>query len=103
WGSKVVRISRTVISWIGRASMAMRSRDKEGMMSRRKQWESSPLFVTPMQFAKLTNISEASVYRLLASGRLEGVRLGRAWRLSLKQLGVSVSLDDALNPRKEEE
>ena len=55
-------------------------------MSRKKQWVRSNKFLTAWQFAELLNVCEESVYRMLARRELEGIKLGRAWRLPVSQL-----------------
>ena len=42
--------------------------------------------VLDWHFAKLAGICEETVYRLLARRELEGIKLGRAWRLPVQQL-----------------
>ncbi len=55
-------------------------------MSRRKEHLKRPRFLSPRHFAKLAGICEETVYRLLARRELEGIKLGRAWRLPVQQL-----------------
>ncbi len=58
-------------------------------MSRKKLWTTSTSgeFLTPWEFAQRTNVSEATVYRHLLAGRLEGIRIGGTlWRLPVSQL-----------------
>jgi excisionase family DNA binding protein len=50
-------------------------------MSTQQQLE----WVSPLEFAAHYSISAKTVYSLLRSGRLKGVRFGRAWRLPLVQ------------------
>lgn len=83
--------------------MVMTPRDEEDVMSRRKERSSSLAFVTAAEFARITNTAEATVYRLLAAGRLEGLRFGRAWRLPVSQLGISVNLNEVLSSAGAEE
>lgn len=42
-------------------------------------------WVTPTEFAAHYSISAKTVYSLLSSGKLKGVRFGKAWRLPLDQ------------------
>jgi excisionase family DNA binding protein len=58
-------------------------------MSRKKQWDHSPDYLTAWEFAKLTNCCEATVLRLLRKGELEGFRMGSHWRLPISQLQSS--------------
>ena len=55
-------------------------------MSRRKEFFKEPRFLSPRHFAKLVGICEESVYRLLARRELEGIKIGRLWRLPVHQL-----------------
>ena len=55
-------------------------------MSRPKEYAERPQFLSPRQFGKLAGICEETVYRLLARRELEGIKLGRAWRLPVSQL-----------------
>jgi excisionase family DNA binding protein len=69
-------------------------RMRRKIMSRRKEWSESTKFLTPWQFARLLNVAEATVYRKLASSELEGVRIGRSWRLPVSQLpGFDISAE----------
>ena len=56
------------------------------VVSRRKEHLKRPRFLSPRHFAKLAGICEETVYRLLARRELEGIKLGRAWRLPVQQL-----------------
>ena len=76
-------------------------------MSRKKLWTTSTSgeFLTPWEFAQRTNLSEATVYRHLLAGRLEGIRIGGTlWRLPVSQLmPVKRSTENsgqAANPRR---
>jgi excisionase family DNA binding protein len=56
-------------------------------MSRPKQWDFSPEFLTPWQCAKLLNVCEETIYRLLARREeLQGIKLGSVWRIPVSQL-----------------
>ncbi len=55
-------------------------------MSRRKQWDRSPKFLTAWEFAELLNVCEESVYRAHQRGDLEAVRVGRSIRFPVSQL-----------------
>ncbi len=55
-------------------------------MSRKKQWDRSPKFLTAWQFAELLNVCEESVYRAHQRGDLEAVRVGRSIRFPVSQL-----------------
>ena len=70
-------------------------------MSRRKEHLKRPRFLSPRHFAKLAGICEETVYRLLARRELEGIKLGRAWRLPVSQLpGVLGAEDQSVGERK---
>ncbi len=55
-------------------------------MSRKKQWQKSPEFLTAWQLAELLNICEESVYRAIRRGELDVVRVGRSIRVPRDQL-----------------
>ena len=55
-------------------------------MSRRKEYLKRPRFLSPRHFAKLAGICEETVYRLLARQELQGIKLGRIWKLPVSQL-----------------
>ncbi len=55
-------------------------------MSRAKEWDRSETFLTAWQLAETLNVCEESVYRALARGELEAVRVGRSIRFPVSQL-----------------
>lgn len=54
-------------------------------MSRKKTWDRSKHFLTPLQAAELLNTCQDTIYRGLAKKELIGIKLGRAWRLPASQ------------------
>jgi len=55
--------------------------DQEGV-PRVDQAETSTRFLTVMEVANLMRVSKMTVYRLLHSGELPGLRVGRSFRVS---------------------
>ena len=75
-------------------------------MSRKKLWTTSTSgeFLTPWEFAQRTNVSEATVYRHLLAGRLEGIRIGGTlWRLPVSQLFPDEQVTGSHAPQDSEE
>ena len=54
-------------------------------MSRKKTWNASKHFLTPLQTARLLNTCEETIYRLLARKEMSGLKVGRAWRIPVSQ------------------
>ncbi len=46
----------------------------------------SPHAVGPRKAAAIMEVSEATILRLIHSGRLKAVRIGRQWRIALDDL-----------------
>jgi excisionase family DNA binding protein len=44
------------------------------------------VFYTPEQVAEILNVKVSSIRRWLRDGKLEGVQIGRMWRVSHSQL-----------------
>jgi len=44
------------------------------------------VFYTPEQVAKILNVKVSTIRRWLRDGKLEGIQLGRIWRISHSQL-----------------
>ena len=57
-------------------------------MSRKKTWNASKHFLTPLQTARLLNTCEETIYRLLARKEMSGLKVGRAWRIPVSQFGT---------------
>ena len=54
-------------------------------MSRKKQWDRSPEFLTAWQLAELLNVCEETIYRAIRRGELDVVRVGHSIRLPTSQ------------------
>lgn len=49
-------------------------------------FEQFPAILTPLEVMDILGVGKNTVYRLLNSGELQGFRVGRSWRISLKAL-----------------
>ncbi len=54
-------------------------------MSRKKQWDQSPEYLTAWESEKLLNLCEETVYRAIRRGELDVVRVGHSIRLPMSQ------------------
>ncbi len=57
-------------------------------MSRKKQWEGSEEFLTCWETARLLNCCEEHIFRLLKRNEIQGIRVGRLWRVPRAQFDV---------------
>ncbi len=48
--------------------------------------EQVPVVLTAAEVMDILGVGKNTVYRLLNSGRLRGVRVGRSWRISMDSL-----------------
>ncbi len=49
----------------------------------RSSWqEELPAILTPAEVMDILNVGKNTVYNLLSSGKLKGVRIGRSWRVT---------------------
>ena len=62
-------------------------RDEEYIenLERRKE-EELPIMLTPAEAMDILGVGKNMIYRLLNSGELHGVRVGRSWRINAKVL-----------------
>ena len=44
--------------------------------------ERLPVMLTPAEAMDILHVGKNTIYRLLASGALQGIRIGRSWRIS---------------------
>ena len=51
-----------------------------------------PVLLTPAEVMEILGVGKNTVYRLLNSGTLKGLRLGRSWRVSGNELNVFLGL-----------
>lgn len=63
----------------------MRDYDCDDRREARKE-ESIPLILTPAEAMDILGIGKNTMYRLLSSGELKGIRVGRSWRIALSAL-----------------
>lgn len=50
-------------------------------LERRKE-EQLPIMLTPAEVMDILGVGKNTIYRLLNSGELHGVRIGRSWRVA---------------------
>lgn len=64
-------------------------RDEEYIenLERRKE-EQIPVVLTPAEAMDILGVGKNTIYRLLNSGELHGVRVGRNWRISIETLST---------------
>ena len=55
------------------------------ILEQRKQ-EQLPVVLTPAEAMDILGVGKNTMYRLLSSGQLQGVRVGRSWRIKLESL-----------------
>lgn len=53
--------------------------------------EQVPVVLTAAEVMDILGVGKNTVYRLLKSGKLHGVRIGRSWRISVDQLTEFIS------------
>lgn len=53
--------------------------------------EQVPIVLTAAEVMDILGVGKNTVYRLLNSGKLHGVRIGRSWRISMDQLTDFIS------------
>lgn len=54
-------------------------------LERRKD-ELLPIVLTPAEAMDILGVGKNTMYRLLNSGKLRGVRVGRSWRITIEAL-----------------
>ena len=55
------------------------------ILEQRKQ-EQLPIVLTPAEAMDILGVGKNTMYRLLNSGELRGVRIGRSWRIASSSL-----------------
>lgn len=63
----------------------MRNEEFIETLEQRKE-EQLPVVLTPAEAMDILGVGKNTMYRLLNSGELRGVRVGRSWRISLDTL-----------------
>lgn len=61
----------------------------ENLEQRRE--EQLPIVLTPAEVMDILGVGKNTIYRLLNSGELHGVRVGRSWRISSAALDIFIS------------
>lgn len=51
-----------------------------------RKLEKIPVVLTPAEAMDILGVGKNTIYRLLNSGQLQGVRVGRCWRIELTSL-----------------
>ena len=59
----------------------MRNEEYTDILDQRKQ-EQLPIVLTPAETMDVLGVGKNTMYRLLNSGELRAVRIGRSWRIS---------------------
>lgn len=54
----------------------------------RRREEQLPVVLTPAEAMDILGVGKNTMYRLLNSGKLRGVRVGRSWRISVEALST---------------
>lgn len=54
-----------------------------------------PTLVTPMELAKIINVSRRTVYRYRDAGRLAAVKVGGLWKIDLRRTLINLGLIEA--------
>ena len=65
----------------------MQNEDFYEDMEMRKQ-EQLPIVLTPAETMDVLGVGKNTMYRLLNSGQLPAVRIGRSWRIDAKNLAA---------------
>ena len=63
----------------------MQDTEYTDILEQRKE-EQLPVVLTPAEAMDILGVGKNTIYRLLNSGELRGVRVGRSWRISLDTL-----------------
>ena len=63
----------------------MHNEDYADILEQRKQ-KQLPVVLTPAEAMDILGVGKNTMYRLLNSGTLKGVRMGRSWRIRLEAL-----------------
>ena len=63
----------------------MQNEEYTDILERRKQ-EQLPVVLTPAEAMDILGVGKNTMYRLLNSGELRGVRIGRSWKIRLESL-----------------
>ncbi len=54
----------------------------------RRREEQLPVVLTPAEAMDILGVGKNTMYQLLNSGKLRGVRVGRSWRISVEALST---------------
>ena len=63
----------------------MHNEEYADILEQRKQ-EQIPVVLTPAEAMDILGVGKNTMYRLLNSGQLRGVRIGRSWRTTIEAL-----------------
>lgn len=63
----------------------MRNEEYIENLEQRKE-EQLPIVLTPAEAMDILGVGKNAIYRLLNSGELHGVRVGRSWRIAIGAL-----------------
>lgn len=65
-----------------------------------KEYESMTKTLTTIELLKALKVNRPTLYKLLASGQIPAVKVGRAWRVSEENLGEFISGSHGLGKAK---
>ena len=57
-----------------------------------------PVLLTPAEVMESLGVGKNTIYALLNSGKLQGVRVGRSWRITEHALETFLLLNDLISP-----
>lgn len=69
----------------------MQNEDFYEALDMRKQ-EQFPIVLTPAEAMDVLEVGKNTMYRLLNSGRLPAIRIGRSWRIRKDDLDIFLSV-----------
>lgn len=61
------------------------------------RFEELPQFISAVEFSNFTRLSQANVYKLLKSGEIRHVRIGRAIRIAKEEVARLLETDHSQN------
>ena len=57
-----------------------------------------PVLLTPAEVMEILGVGKNTIYALLNTGKLQGVRVGRSWRITEHALETFLLLNDLISP-----
>ena len=56
-----------------------------------KKMDQLPVVLTPAEAMEVLGVGKNTIYRLLNSGKLPAIRIGRSWRITLEAIQTFIS------------